>query len=187
MRKNCKHVPPALKHGIYSGIGLLPTEDPVKFQKFKKERFAELALVGPLEEDIGEEIVCFEWRRKNLATYALADRARVRHSSIYFKLQPLLLQLPPLEGPETRSPEELDALRKAADEQARAELGAAVELVKIGDVATFEFLQRELALRERLDVMIARAYKKLLYVRGIKSMTSSAAAAPSQPLLDKPA
>jgi hypothetical protein len=26
MRKNTKHVPPALKHGIYSGFDLLPTE-----------------------------------------------------------------------------------------------------------------------------------------------------------------
>jgi hypothetical protein len=66
--KNGKRVPPALKHGIYSGIGLLPTESPAKFRKFKKQRFAELNLVGRLEQDIGEEIVCLEWRRQNLFT-----------------------------------------------------------------------------------------------------------------------
>ena len=37
MRKNSKHVPPALRHGIYSAIGLLPTGDPVEFEKFKKK------------------------------------------------------------------------------------------------------------------------------------------------------
>jgi hypothetical protein len=71
MPKKSKRVPPALKHGIYSGLGLLPTESRAKFRKFKKQRFAELNLVGRLEEDIGEEIVCLEWRRQNLFTYTL--------------------------------------------------------------------------------------------------------------------
>src|SRR5215469_17032577 len=39
MRKNSKRIPPALKHGIYSAIGLLPTEDPAEFEKFKQEIF----------------------------------------------------------------------------------------------------------------------------------------------------
>ena len=37
MRKNSKRVPPALKHGIYSGFGLLPTESPAKLRKFKNK------------------------------------------------------------------------------------------------------------------------------------------------------
>jgi hypothetical protein len=41
MSKRTNHIPPALKHGIYSGIGLLPTEDPAEFQKFKQEIFDE--------------------------------------------------------------------------------------------------------------------------------------------------
>src|SRR6516162_2978755 len=88
MRKNNKRVPSALKHGIYSGLGLLPTESPARFRKFKKQIFAELNLVGRLEEDIGEEIVRLEWRRQNLCTYDLAQRARARHGSIHFMLVP---------------------------------------------------------------------------------------------------
>ena len=76
MRKNSKRVPPALKHGIYSGLGLLPTESRAKFRKFRKQIFAELNLIGRLEEDIGGEIVVLEWRRQNLFTYDLAQRAR---------------------------------------------------------------------------------------------------------------
>src|SRR4029077_8298493 len=49
MSKRTNHIPPALKHGIYSGIGLLPTEDPVEFQKFKHEIFDEYAPVGRSE------------------------------------------------------------------------------------------------------------------------------------------
>ncbi len=44
MGKRTNHIPSALKHGIYSsGIGLLPTEDPAEFQKFKQEIFDEYA------------------------------------------------------------------------------------------------------------------------------------------------
>ena len=75
MPKNSKRIPPALKSGIYSGLDILPTESRAKFRKFKKQTFAELNLVGRLEEDIGEEIVRLEWRRQNLFTYDLAARA----------------------------------------------------------------------------------------------------------------
>jgi hypothetical protein len=57
MGKRRSGIPPALRHGIYSGIGLLPTESRAKFRKFRKQIFAELNLVGRLEEDIGEQIV----------------------------------------------------------------------------------------------------------------------------------
>ena len=73
MRKNSKRVPLALKHGIYSGLGILPTESRAKFRKFRIQIFAELNLVGRLEEDIGEQIVLLEWRRQNFFTYDLAS------------------------------------------------------------------------------------------------------------------
>ena len=72
MLRNSKRVPPALKHAIYSGIGLLPTESRAKFRKFRKQIFADLNLVGRREEDIGEQIVLLEWRRQHLGTYDLA-------------------------------------------------------------------------------------------------------------------
>jgi hypothetical protein len=56
MPKNSKRIPPALKYGIYSGLGVLPTESRAKFHKFKKERFADLSFSGPSEEDIGDLI-----------------------------------------------------------------------------------------------------------------------------------
>ena len=180
MRKNNKRVPSALKHGIYSGLELLPTESPARFRKFKKQIFAELNLVGRLEEDIGEEIVRLEWRRQNLFTYDLAQRARARRSSIDSKW------VPPAH-PEDPSPEELEASRKRADKQARTELGGAIELVELGYRVTLDHLDKRLAILERLDEMITRAYKKLAYVRAIKSMAPAALPAPSRPLLEKAA
>jgi hypothetical protein len=88
MRKNSKHVPPALKHGIYSALGLLPTESPAKFRKFRRQIFAELNLVGRVEDDIGEQIVRLEWRRQNFSTYDLAERARAWRNAIRSELVP---------------------------------------------------------------------------------------------------
>jgi len=188
MTKRTNHIPPALKHGIYSGIGLLPTEDPAEFQKFKQEIFDEYVPVGRSERNIVENMACKMWRRQNLFTYCVAERARDRHCSIYSELgPPALYEMPLLQGEETRSADELKALRKRADEQAQTELGSAIALVEIGEVVTFEYMEKELAMMERLDAAIARDQKSLLYVRGIKSMTSSVTPAPSQQLLGKAA
>ena len=89
-----------------------------------------------------------------------------------------------LGGEETRSPEELKALRKEADEQAQRELGPALELTKVSDVATPDHLLNELSLIERLDGMIARCLKQLLLARGVKSI-SAAPAEPSQTRLKR--
>jgi hypothetical protein len=189
MGKKSKHVPPALRHGIYSGIGLLPTESPAKFRKFRKQIFAELNLDGRLEENIGEQIVRLEWRRQNFSTYDLAERARARRSAIRSAMVPEVryLDFPaPLRfepDPENPTPEQLRAAHRRADKRIRAELGAALELVELGDVATLGHLEKRLAILDRLDAMIARLYKKLAYVRAIKSMAPPSLPAPSPPLL----
>jgi hypothetical protein len=184
MRKNSKRVPSALKHGIYSGLGLLPTESRAKFRKLRKQLFAELNLVGPMEQRIGEQIAVLEWRR-----------ARARRNAIQSELVPqmryidpsLLSGFEPEPDPKNPTPEGLRAARRRADKRIQAELGAALELVELGDVATLEHLEKRLTILDRLDAMIARLYKKLAYVRAIKSMTPAALPAPSQPLLEKAA
>jgi hypothetical protein len=75
MSKHTNRIPPALKHGIYSGIGLLPTEDPAEFQKFKQEIFDEYVPVGRSERNIVKNMACKMWRRQNLFTLCLAERA----------------------------------------------------------------------------------------------------------------
>jgi hypothetical protein len=87
MRKNSKLVPPALKHGIYSAIGLLPTEDPAEFEKFKLEIFDDYMPVGRSEKIIVEEVACLQWRLQHLSTYGVAVRVRERHSAIYSQIE----------------------------------------------------------------------------------------------------
>jgi hypothetical protein len=181
MGKYSNGVPSAIKHGIYSAIGLLPTEDPVEFEKFKQEIFDDYKPVGRSEKIIVTEIACLQWRLEHLPTYGVAMRARERHSAICSKLDPpARWPILGFEQPESepRSPEEREALRKSVEKEARTKLGPAIELVKMGDVATIEYLEKELGIRERLHGMIARLEKRLLFLRGIKSISSS------QPLLE---
>ena len=86
MAKHTKRIPSALKHGIYSAIGLLPTEDPAEFEKFKLEIFDDYKPAGRSKKIIVEEIACLQWRLQHLSTYGIAMRARERRSAIYSKL-----------------------------------------------------------------------------------------------------
>jgi hypothetical protein len=67
---------------------------------------------------------------------------------------------------------------QAADYQSRKELGDAYELVEMGDSATVECLLKELEVQDRLDTMIDRCLKRLLFARGIKSISAAPSAAP---------
>jgi hypothetical protein len=119
------------------------------------------------------------WRRQNLSTYGLAKHVKQKYQSIYAKLSPPT-DFFPMMGfkEETRTPEELDQLRKEADKEAQTELGAAaLELVQAGDVVTIDYLSNELSIIDRLDQMIDRCLKQLAHVRGVKSLSSPAATA----------
>jgi hypothetical protein len=185
MSKNRNRVPPALMHGCYSSLTVLPTEDEVAFDELHRDLVAEYNPVGRSEEIIISNLAKLTWRRENLVTYRLAEIVNRRHSSIYFALRPPCpMPLLKLSGVETRSPEELKALRKEADEQAQRELGPALELTKVSDIATPDQMLKELSLIERLDGMIARCLKQLLLARGVKSI-SAAPAEPSQTQLKR--
>jgi hypothetical protein len=65
----------ALKHGAYSATALLPGEDMAAFKELHEKIIAELAPVGPLEDDIVATITRLLWRKQNLATFRKAELA----------------------------------------------------------------------------------------------------------------
>jgi len=71
---------------------------------------------------------------------------------------------------------EAQASHKAEDVRVRRELGPAEKLIDIGEIPTIEYLESELDLMGRLDGLIDRCVKRLLMVRGLKSMSHSAGA-----------
>jgi hypothetical protein len=69
-----------------------------------------------------------------------------------------------------------------AERQAREELGELYDLVEMGDEATVDRLMKDLEVQEQLDGMIDRCIKRLLMVRGLKSMMiGSASTSPKGP------
>ena len=59
---------------------------------------------------------------------------------------------------------------QAVEDQARKDLGANYVLVEIGETATMERLLQDLAVEERVDAIIDKCLKRLLFLRGLKSL-----------------
>jgi hypothetical protein len=167
---------PALKHGAYSSMALLPGENPVEFRELHQCLIAELAPGGALEEHIVATIARLTWRKQNLAIFRLAKHAQDRYSAIRSE------KLPD-EFPYAKvwaDPAKRQALIRAAEDEARKELGENYKLVEVGEIATLDGLMKDLAVEERLDGMIDRCLKRLLFVRGLKSLSAGSASAPQQ-------
>lgn len=228
---------PALKHGAYSGMSLLPGEDPAEFEKLHKELVAEYAPTGQHEHEIVETIARLIWRKRCLCSYGLAESARKRYSAIELEQEKAgdtrareastkfrehcekvgnaleqyraekkakgeppsdeeMLQIEAqyadpdvaaereyhelsfklMQHPKSR---ERTAQRQAEEEKIRREMGdAAFELARISYVATTGYLMHELSIIDRIDAMIDRCLKRLLLVRGVKSISASVSEAP---------
>jgi hypothetical protein len=158
-----KKVHPALKHGGYSAAALLPGEDRTAFEKLRSDLFAEFSPTGALEEDIVSSMARLVWRKQNLLTFRLAELARQQHGKVQAQVTRDRYGTVPLQEIE-------DEMEQDTNTRAQEELGKVYELVEIGDVATPQHLVNELELEDRLDAMIERCLKRLLMVRGVKSI-----------------
>jgi hypothetical protein len=156
-----KKFPPALKHAGYSATTLLPGENRAAFEKLHRALVAELVPVGALEEDVVADLARLIWRKQNLDTCRIAELAKARRDQIE---QPYLY---------------------GNDAQAREELGDVYELIDLGESATLEGLMKEPDVADRLQGMIDRCLKRLLVLRGVKSL-SSAVASDSPPQIAGP-
>jgi hypothetical protein len=159
-------LPPALKHGIYSTLAVLPGEDLAAFEKLRGDVIADQAPQGPLEEDIVEDLARLLWRKKNLTTIRLAECTRSYCSPSYWQKDDLFLDLLNPAGRAGREEAE------QAAQKAQTEVGDLYKLVEVGAAATFDGLRAELAIREQLDAIIDKCLKRLLFVRGLKSLSA---------------
>ena len=144
---------PAVKHGAYSATAVLPGESPAEFEKLHRGLIDEFAPSGVLEDDIVTTMARLVWRKQNLTTLRIAERAQARREAIVnekFDINPSFLL--------TKELEEVDPkeLRRDADSEAQEELGEIYEFVEIGSGATFDGLTKELEIQERLDAAIAK-------------------------------
>jgi hypothetical protein len=135
---------------------------------------AELTPNGALEEDIVATIARLVWRKQNLKSFQIAERAQKRWEAIKLGKMPGTnpwrdIDATGIDGLEKIDPRE--AFR-AVEEQARVELGPEYAFIEMKETATVE-----LEVEEQLDAMISRRLKQLLFLRGLKSMSTVPASA----------
>ena len=149
--------PPALKHGAYSAVAVLPGENKADFDKLHQQLRAEHAPNGVHEEHIVSCMAQLIWRQQNFGTLCLARAARERSRAIL----------------EAQTPNNfLARVTERAQGQAQEELGDVYELTEVGEAATFDGVTQELQIRDHLESSVARCLKQLLLVRGVKSISA---------------
>src|SRR5262245_8921094 len=168
MSQPVSRVHPALKHGAYSAMGVLPGENRAEFEKLHRELVNEFSPSGALENDIVDDMVRLLWRKNNLRTLNIAKFARDRYSAIVNANVD-----PDFPAMVTVDPVRHEEQMHAAEDQARKELGEAYELITAGEAATFDGLAKESDIRKRLGVAISSRLKQLLLVRGVKSISET--------------
>jgi hypothetical protein len=171
MSIKAKRLPSALKHGAYSEAALLPGDDPDEFKALHEGLIADFRPNGRMEEETVLSIARLTWRRQNLARFEFGQLSHY----VFETMERLLAE----EGDSIRKfdKEILAAFDKVAEvsKRAREAKGTrpAVEVVEGWRVAVLARLMKELEVEERLDAMIDRLIKRLLFVRGLKSITPS--------------
>lgn len=163
----------ALKHGAYSGLTLLPGENRLEFERFRRELFARPQ--GILEEEIVADIARLAWRKRNLGNYELTQL-----TSIVANLLATTRDIAKSKADEEDIINEVDQYKimssNTEEKQCTDKLIERKKYMKELDLrkmATLEGLLKELDVDERLGAMIDKCLKRLLFVRGIKSVGHS--------------
>jgi len=173
---------PALKHAGYATTGILPGENEKEFEKQHRDLIAEFSPNGALENDIIATMARLVWRKQNTKTFRIAELARECFEQIKRETVPgYVFDYPKLEFGavnERVDPAEREAAIRAAEDQARKELGDAYGLVEIEEIASADHLMKDLEVQDRLDAMIDKCLKRSLFVRGLKSISGASTSAP---------
>jgi hypothetical protein len=172
-----KKLYPALKHGGYSVLGLLPGEDRAAFEKLHREEREELRPDGPLEEDIVASIANSLWRKQNLGTFRRAEAARRRHSAITSAMVPQTKESCELEYLRDDwtppDPAEVEAAREAAEVRAREELREDYPFIEMEELPTRAKMLEDLEVEQRLNAQITKLFKTLCMLKAFKSLASA--------------
>ena len=193
--KPAKRTPPinALKHGAYSALDVLPTEDWEEFVRLHDALTEEWQPCGPTEEDAVHSLAKHTFRKRNLHIFRTAAKARALFG-------PVTSATVQQEQQDDYNAKSLELLAKIFvieeiaedDDQAREVLakikqdgksGVAIfcraielsQLFNLGELPTPEGYGRLLDLEARLDAMIDRALKRLIYLKAVKPSLKLAA------------
>ena len=181
MRSRRGSIHPALRHGGYAAMSILPGENKAEFEKLHQDLIAEYAPNGVSEDDIVATMARLLWRKQNLKTFRIAASARSLHDRVREETVPGFGYHLPEPKVKIDPVEQKEALQ-ALDDVVREEFGEFYGLLQIGDVATVHGLVKELDLQDRLDATFDRCVKRLFMVRGLKCISGASSLAPSRQL-----
>ena len=168
---------PALKHAGYSATSILPGESAAEFEKLRKGIISELTPNGALQQETVETIAHVAWRRRNLGTFRTAERAQQRMLQIWNAMIPMDDGMPRSDKSDDFDKTFTDKWH-AAESKAREELGELYGLAEMGEEATVDGLIRDLVVQERLDAMMDKCLKRLLFLKGLQSLTTESPPSP---------
>ena len=154
--------PSALRHGSYSTSAVLPGESRAAFERLRQELAAELRPNGAFEDGVVADLARLVWRKENLGIFRTAELAQYQY--LYWQ--------------GGRDP---DAADDAAEQTPPEKLGDRYRWAEMKRLSPIGYYAEELRLAERLDGMIDRCLKRLLFVRGLKSMSATSAPAQVSP------
>jgi hypothetical protein len=167
-------LPPAFKHGAYAKTTILPGEDVEDFEKLHQALIADLHPEGALENDIVANLARLVWRKQNLETLRIAERARAHFEWMMTQIpkDEMKFELLPTVTIKKVDPAVRDAAVEAALQQARKQLGYAITFVENKGIATFDGLNEELEIEDKINALIEKSLKRLLFVKGMKSISA---------------
>jgi hypothetical protein len=162
---------PAFKHGG-SAIGLVPGESAADFEKHHQGLIAEFIPMGTFEEGIVLNLAQLLWRKKNLETSRIVGFVQRRRKQLLKEKLPFdVVNFTKADLANRVAPAEHEEAARAAEDQVRKEFGD--KWAELGENASVDALMKDLAVHERLDAMIDKCLKRLLHVRGFKSISAS--------------
>jgi hypothetical protein len=184
-----ENLPNSLKHGAFSEILILPGEDPQDFEKLKNDLFAEYKPSGISEERVLIALAKALWQERRLALYhhvqyaraaKLSNKERGDPNAIKKALQQFRARVgsiqPDMVDPE---PEVPASPPKSAEERIND------ELLELGNLLTFEQLEKELEVDFRLQTKIDRLLKRFFQIKTMKQIAGLTAS--TAPALNDPA
>jgi hypothetical protein len=130
---------------------------------------AEFSPKGRYEDHLIATMAQLLWRLQNLATFRLAGHVRTRFYQIINEKAPDKLILTGFEDSPAERAARQEATREA-EHQIQKEFGDARLFVEMRDEATVEALEKELEIQERLEGMLERCLKRLLFARPMRAI-----------------
>jgi hypothetical protein len=171
----------ALKHAGYSATTLLPGESATAFQTLRGQVVSDLAPDGILMEETVATIAHLLWRRRNLGIFREAESVQRQVRELRAAMIQRIDHVSPKLGEVSEFQKTFLEKWGAAETQAREQFGDQYALVELGKAATIEGLLKDLEVQERLDALIDRNLKRLLLLKGLKSLDTSESAVPRLP------